>query len=66
MSAPIGLSFGGKLVLIHSKAVLYVPIFVSCGNRPIEAMKGGGETLSMRTQFGEKKEKGRVHLRAIL
>ena len=66
MSAPIGLSFGGKLVLIHSKVVLYVPIFVSHGNRPIQAIKGGGETPSFTTHFGYKKEKGRVHLRAIL
>jgi hypothetical protein len=66
MSAPIGLSFGRKLVLIHSKALLYVPIFVSRVNRPIKAIIGGRETLSMRTQFGEKKEKGRVNLRPIL
>ena len=58
--------FWRKLVLIHTKVVLYVPIFVSRENRPIQAIKGGGETLSYATQFGEKKEMGRVHLRVIL
>ena len=61
---PNGPSFGGKIATAIPTSVPSVPIFISHGNQPIQAIKGGGETLSLTTQFGEKK--GRVHLRAIL
>ena len=44
--APNGPSFGGKIATAIPTLVPSVPIFVSHGNRPIQAIKGGGETLS--------------------
>ena len=44
--APTGPSFGGKITTAIPTSVPSVPIFDSRGNRPIQAIKGGGETLS--------------------
>ena len=47
--APTGSSFGGKIATAIPTSVPSVPIFVSRGNRPIQTIKGGGETLSITT-----------------
>ena len=63
---PVTLSFGRKADLILLMAVINVSIFNSGGNRPPWAIKGDSLTPHKITQFREKKEKGRVHLRAIV
>ena len=64
--APNGQSFGGKIATAIPTSVPNVPIFVCRGNQPPWAIKGDSLTPHNTTQFEEKKEKGRVHLRAIL
>ena len=64
--APNGPRFGGKIATAIPTSVPNVPIFVSHGNQPPWAIKGDSLTPHNTTEFGEKKEKGRVHLRAIL
>ena len=43
--APTGTSFGRKIATAIPTSVPSVPIFDSRRNRPIQAIKGGGETL---------------------
>jgi len=66
MLAPNDPSFGGKNDLINIRRFPYIFIFIPGGNRPPWAIKGDSLTTHKTTHFGEKKEKGRVHLRAIL
>jgi hypothetical protein len=60
------LSFGRKADLILLMVVINISIFNSGGNRPPWAIKGDSLTPHKTTHTGEKKEKGRVHFRAIL